>query len=79
LVDQVSTRAGKDPVSIFEVFDADPDDLRDAKLATKTMFEEAWSLFGSNDLGGAARLLRDCLRVSPEDRVAQLFLERCQQ
>jgi PAS domain S-box-containing protein len=78
MVDQVRVKGGEDPVSVFEVFDADPAELRDGKLATKAMLEEAWSLHGSNDLGGAARLLRDCLRLNPADKVVQLFLARCQ-
>lgn len=79
LVDQVRVKRGKELVSVFEVFDGDPVELRDGKLATKKMFEEAWSLYSSKDLSGAARLLRDCLRISPADKVAQGFLERCQQ
>jgi hypothetical protein len=78
-VDQVRVKGGRELVSVFEVFDGDPAELRDGKLTTKAMFEEAWSLYSSKDLSGAARLLRDCLRINPADKVAQTFLERCQQ
>jgi hypothetical protein len=43
------------------------------------MFEAALSLYDSKDLSGAARLLRDCLRINPADNVARVLLERCQQ
>jgi adenylate cyclase len=79
MVDQIEIKGGKERAPVFEVFDEDPEAIRDGKLATKARLEEAWSLYNSRDLAGAARLLRDCLRVTSADSVVQALLARCQQ
>jgi hypothetical protein len=57
---------------------ADPPKIREGKLVTKTEFEEALLLYYLNSFSEAAKHFEDVLKVNPEDRVAQLYRDRCQ-
>lgn len=78
LIDRVKVKGKTAAVSVYEVFDADPLQLREGKLVTKTAFEEALLLYNMHAFSKAAQLFEDCLRINPEDTVAQIYLERCQ-
>ncbi len=78
LIGRVKVKGKSEMVSVFEVFDADPPEVREGKLATKSMFEEALLLYNRQNLSGAKQLFNDCLGVNPMDRVAQIYLGRCQ-
>jgi hypothetical protein len=63
-------------VSVFEIFDADPPEIRRAKLATKTQFERALALYNMDEFKAAARLLEGCLSENENDAVAQIYWKR---
>lgn len=76
-IDLVQVKGKSDKVSVFEVFDADPPALRDAKLATKTQFEQALVLYYQQEFTAAEQLLSECLQANPEDNVTQIYWQRC--
>ncbi len=78
VIDRVLVKGKSAEVSVYEVFDADPPKLREGKLITKTTFEEALLHYNRHSFTYAARLFEEVLTVNPEDRVAQIYLERCQ-
>ena len=78
-IDQVRVKGKSELVSVFEIFDADPPELRTGKLLTKAMFEQALFLYTINSFREAAKLLEDCLKITPRDTVAQIYLKRCQE
>lgn len=78
LIDRVKVKGKLAAVSVYEIFDADPPKIRDAKLATKTAFEEALLLYNLHSFKSASQLFEECLHLNPEDTVAQIYLERCQ-
>ncbi len=78
-IDQVKVKGKSEIVSVFEIFDADPPELRAGKLRTKAMFEQALFLYKVNSFRDATKLLQDCLKITPRDTVAQIYLQRCQQ
>ncbi|MDJ0555693.1 MAG: hypothetical protein QNJ68_14860 [Microcoleaceae cyanobacterium MO_207.B10] len=45
---------------------------------TKFIFEEAMILFNRGKKIQAAQLFQDCLDKNPTDKVAKIYLERCQ-
>ncbi|HAX80364.1 MAG TPA: guanylate cyclase [Cyanobacteria bacterium UBA11372] len=77
LIDRVKVKGKSEMVSVFEVFDADPPELKERKLITKAIFEEALVLYYMKKFSQAAELFADCLRQNPMDNVAQIYLERC--
>ncbi|MBD1805966.1 AAA family ATPase [Microcoleus sp. FACHB-SPT15] len=78
IIDRVQVKGKSADVSVYEVFDADPPKLREGKLITKTAFEEALLHYNLHSFTCAARLFEEVLRLNPEDRVAQIYLKRCQ-
>ena len=78
IIDRVRVKGKLAAVSVYEVFEADPPKIREAKLATKTAFEEALLLYNLHSFKNASQLFEECLHLNPEDTVAQIYLERCQ-
>jgi class 3 adenylate cyclase len=77
-IDRVKVKGKSEIVSVFEIFEADPPQLRMGKLVTKPLFEQALFLYTTHSFKKAAQLFQECLDITPEDTVAQIYLERCQ-
>jgi adenylate cyclase len=77
-IEQIKVKGKSKAVAIFEVFDADQPKVKEGKLVTKALFEEALMLYSREVFLEAEKIFEDCLRKNPEDRVAQIYLERCQ-
>lgn len=78
-IDCVTVKGKSEQVSVFEVFSADPEALRSLKRQTQTLFEQAVVLYQSQFWQEAEQKFLQCLAVNPGDRVAAIYLERCQQ
>ena len=76
IIDKVKVKGKSEMVSVFEVFDADPPEIRSVKLATKTIFELALTYYYLQDFGEAAVLFEEYLRQNPQDKVAQIYFEQ---
>jgi class 3 adenylate cyclase/GAF domain-containing protein len=79
LIDRVKVKGKSKTVSIFEVFDADPPETYEGKVATRTLFEEALLLYHWQKLRDAERLFTECLHRNPTDKAAQIYQQRCTQ
>ncbi|NER38194.1 MAG: adenylate/guanylate cyclase domain-containing protein [Oscillatoria sp. SIO1A7] len=79
LIDRVTVKGKSKPVAVFEVFDGDEAEILEGKLETQTIFEEALFLYYVHNFKEATQRFQDCLTVNPRDKVAQIYLERCQQ
>lgn len=77
-IDRVKVKGKSQVVTVFEIFDADPPEIGQGKLITKAQFEEAMLFFSQGEIRDAAKLFEECLAKNPQDRVAQIYLERCQ-
>ncbi|RZT14182.1 adenylate/guanylate cyclase [Mycobacterium sp. BK558] len=65
------------PVTIYEVYDGDPDELRAAKRASQPCFDEAFALFDAGDVDAARPAFQRCQELLPDDPVAPLHLAHC--
>jgi class 3 adenylate cyclase len=65
------------PVTIYEVYDDDPDSLRAAKRSAQPAFDEAFALFDAGEVEQARAAFQRCHRLLPEDPVAPLHLAHC--
>jgi PAS domain S-box-containing protein len=77
VIDKVQVKGKSEWVTVYEVFDADLAEVKAGKLATLQLFTEALSLYNMKSFRQAARLFVDCLRQNPGDKVARIYLERC--
>jgi adenylate cyclase len=78
VIDKVQVKGKSEWVTVYEVFDADLPFVKAGKLATLPVFAEALSLYNLKSFREAGGLFADCLRQNPGDRVAQIYLDRCQ-
>ena len=78
LIDRVQVKGKSEWVTVNEVFDADPPEIREGKLATLTIFMEAWLLYNQTRFKEAAEVFGECLRLNSGDQVAQVYLGRCE-
>jgi len=77
-IDRVKVKGKEQCQSVYEVFDADPPWLREAKRNTKALFEEALAHYHFKEVPRAMELLSECLRQAPGDTPAQVYLARCE-
>ncbi|HEY1971979.1 MAG TPA: AAA family ATPase [Pseudonocardia sp.] len=66
------------PVTFYEVFDEDPEPLREAKRAARTAFDEAFALFDAGNAPAARAAFEQCRRLLPGDQVAPLHISHCE-
>ncbi|MBF2036929.1 MAG: adenylate/guanylate cyclase domain-containing protein [Leptolyngbyaceae cyanobacterium T60_A2020_046] len=79
LIDCVPVKGKSEPVSIFEIFDADPDEIRLAKQSLKTTFESAIIDLKLGHAEIALAGFKAYLEAVPTDVVAQQHRDRCWQ
>ncbi|MBN2874641.1 MAG: hemerythrin domain-containing protein [Spirochaetales bacterium] len=77
-VDRILVRGKMVPLSIYEVFSADPETLRLGKQACRSDFDLAMASYHYQNIPEARHLLERCLATSPQDGPAALYLKRCE-
>ncbi|WP_254564096.1 ATP-binding protein [Oscillatoria sp. HE19RPO] len=78
-IETVKVKGKSELVTVYEVFDADPPDLKVSKLETKQDFETALFYYNQNSPEEAQELFERCLCKNPEDKVAQVYRDRTQE
>jgi adenylate cyclase len=78
IIDRLKVRGKSETVSIYEIFDAEPPQIYQGKLATKQEFEQALLLYHFGAYKDAAQLFGHCLCLNPSDTVAQIYRKLCQ-
>lgn len=78
IIDRVKIKGKSEEVTVYEVFDGDLAELKNGKLTAKTIFEKALLFYKNQKISEAAQLFQDCLYHNPMDKVAKIYLERCQ-
>ncbi|HEY9651825.1 MAG TPA: adenylate/guanylate cyclase domain-containing protein, partial [Coleofasciculaceae cyanobacterium] len=79
IIDRLKVKGKSSAVSIYEVFDGEQLELRQAKLATKQDFEQGILLYNLGRFIEAAQRFNNCLYINPMDTVAQIYLKRCRE
>jgi hemerythrin len=76
-LDRIRVKGKSQPLSIYEVFDNDPAELRSSKLACQPLFDEAIAFYHLKEIPPAIELLKKCVEIAPNDIPALMYLERC--
>ncbi|MDM8560776.1 bacteriohemerythrin [Candidatus Parabeggiatoa sp. HSG14] len=77
-LDNLKVKGRSERVNIFGVLDGDPKEAQKIKLTTLKIFEEAVSLYQKHQFHKVEKLMRECLRQNPDDVVAAIYIQRCQ-
>ena len=76
-VDKVRVKGKKEPVTVYEVFDGDPQPVVELKDQTKTSFEEGLRLFYERKFSESSVQFNQVLQRNSEDMAARIYLKRC--
>ncbi|MFA5371454.1 MAG: adenylate/guanylate cyclase domain-containing protein [Sideroxydans sp.] len=76
-LDRIRVKGKTQPLSIYEVFNADPIKLRDDKRTTRDKFENAVVYYHLKDIPRAMKLFTQCIETAPDDLPARIYLTRC--
>jgi two-component system sensor histidine kinase ChiS len=77
-LDRVTVRGKQAPVAVFEIYDSDPQFLRELKTQTKIDFEQGIWLYFQEEFTAARQYFDRVLQVNDRDLAARLYLERCE-
>jgi class 3 adenylate cyclase/FixJ family two-component response regulator len=76
MIDSVKVKGKDQLTTVYEVFDADCEAIKTAKLASLATFNQALHCFNEQDFKHALSLFSHCLADNPDDSVAQIYLNR---
>ncbi|MEM9485952.1 MAG: adenylate/guanylate cyclase domain-containing protein [Cyanobacteria bacterium P01_F01_bin.116] len=79
LVDQVTLRGKSCSTRVYEIFESDDEVLKGQKLATQDRFEAAIGDYHRQSFAQALKGFQYCLGQAPQDKVAQVYADRCKQ
>ncbi len=77
-VDRVMAKGKALPTVIYEVIDAEDDDVSARRRRALPQFEEAMQRFVSRDFGGAKAIWHGLANDDPDDVLTNLYLGRCE-
>jgi class 3 adenylate cyclase/FixJ family two-component response regulator len=75
-IDLIKVKGKDELITVYEVFDADSESLKAAKLATLELFNQAISFYNEKNIAQAQLLFIQCLAQNPQDTVSQIYLSR---
>ncbi len=77
MIDVTNVKGKTEKVTVYEVFDADNSKSITWKNETRSYFEAGFKLFRREKFNKAKPFFEKLLRINPDDKVAQVYLERC--
>ena len=78
-LDSVMVEGKLQPLSIHEVFDADPQDLLERKASTASILKQGQGLYFEGNFVEAVKRFAEILKVLPDDTITKHYLKRSSQ
>jgi adenylate cyclase len=75
-LDRVVVKGRTEAIAVYEVLDAEVEEIRQLKIKTQPNFEEALKYYKCADFAIARESFKKMLSVNPTDKTAKLYLER---
>lgn len=75
-LDRAIVKGRKEPISVYEVLDAEIDPVRFIKLQTQSDFQQAWEFYRDGNFDQAKKFFEQVLAINPSDKAADLYLKR---
>ena len=77
IADKVIVKGKTEPVTVWEVLDGDSDEVRHLKQSYLLDFERGIEMYYQQQFYHGAECFERCLEIFPGDKIAAIFLERC--
>ena len=78
-IDTVKIRGKNEPVTIYEILDVLPPELRKQKTDIAEHFSRALDAFKGNEFEKAVKLFEHCAEHCPDDKTTLIHLDRCRE
>lgn len=75
-LDRAIVKGRNEPISVYEVLDAEPEEVKALKFKTQPDFEQALESYRQQDFAKAKTHFKQVLVINPSDKTASLYLER---
>jgi two-component system, sensor histidine kinase ChiS len=75
-VDRVAVKGKTVPVSVFEIFDTETEEIVKLKQQTLEIFQEGLDFYYQQKFVASQKIFQNILQINPEDRVAILYFKR---
>lgn len=79
LLDRITVKGRQEPITIYEVLDADIETTRQLKLETLPMYQQGRHFYQAGQWSEATACFEAILTINPNDKTVQFYLERIQQ
>jgi CheY-like chemotaxis protein len=76
-IDKVRVKGREDAVTVYEVFEGDPETIAGLKVQTKPSFESGLQLYYGRKFSEASVHFNQVLERNPADLAARIYLKRC--
>jgi len=77
-IDRVVVKGKTKPVEILEVLDYHTDETFPNLMEVVNNFKGAREHYNNGDWDKSMALFRECLKANPDDRLAQIYIDRCE-
>jgi len=77
IIDRVTVKGKTEPVTIYEVFDAQESVQVELKSTTLADFEQGFHYFHDGEFEHAQKAFEKVLQVNSDDKAAQIYVESC--
>jgi len=77
VIGSIEVKGKREPVTVHEVFQGDPDAVAQAKQHSQALFQSALARYQAGDLQVAASMFQQVWDGNPHDRAAADYAERC--
>ena len=78
-IDRAIVKGKNEPISVYEVLDAEIEEVRNLKLQTQPDFQQGIEYYRRGEFGQAKKYFERVVAVNSEDKTACLYLERIQE
>jgi two-component system sensor histidine kinase ChiS len=75
-IDKARVKGKEDAVTVYEIFDGDPEPSIGLKKETKASFEEGLRLYYDRNFAEASVQFNQVVQKNPEDKAARIYLKR---
>ena len=76
-LDQVVVKGRTKPIFVYEVYDADPEPIRERKQQLAESFQQGIIYFHGRQFRQSQQMFQDCLKIDATDHISQIYVERC--
>ena len=77
IIDRVKVKGKTEPVTIYEIFDGDPQHIIDLKMQTRHTFEQGLTYYRQKQFLDAKQYFKQILRIHADDKAVQIYHNRC--